>query len=207
MTSRARKVGVGLAVAGGLVSPVSPAGSPVQPAGALTGRVLHFYNADVCNAYNLSFCLTTNTNNMTFGTLGRWSGYDPRWRAGSGDGSSTDRCRPNHGPIPHNTYTFIGHTHNDNSGKIMGRTWQVPNTDCDRFDPSSQDRTDLFIHTEETGSQGQSCPTSGDDAFCWEGDFDYISQGCIKVSYKNVGQVDQFWDSGSTSNAYLVVDA
>ena len=34
----------------------------------------------------------------------------------------------------------------------------------------------------KTAGQGQYCPTAGDDPYCWEGAYDYYSNGCIKVS-------------------------
>ncbi len=43
-------------------------------------------------------------------------------------------------------------------------------------------RTALFVHSEETAANTQYCPTSYDDPFCWEGDSDYYSNGCIKLS-------------------------
>jgi hypothetical protein len=43
-------------------------------------------------------------------------------------------------------------------------------------------RTELFIHSEETASNGQACSSTYDDLFCWEREADYYSLGCIKLA-------------------------
>jgi hypothetical protein len=100
------------------------------------------------------------------------------WRAGSG--VVQDACQPGRGWIPTGNYDLWGHwDHYDST--IKGRVFYLSNHTCQY----GQLRTELFIHTEETASTGQSCPTSGDDPYCWEGDFDYQSNGCIKVKQPN----------------------
>ena len=98
-----------------------------------------------------------------------------RWRAGSG--VSTDACWIGHGWLPVGYYDLHGHWDNYN-GSIAGRVFYLQNKPC----WNGTWRTELFVHSEETAGQGQYCPTAGDDPYCWEGDYDYYSNGCIKVS-------------------------
>jgi hypothetical protein len=98
------------------------------------------------------------------------------WRAGSG--TSTNECAINQGWLPAGWYDLIGHYNNYDASKIKGRVFQLQNKQC----WNGTWRTELFVHSEETAANGQSCPTAGDDPFCWEGDSDYYSEGCIKLS-------------------------
>jgi hypothetical protein len=112
------------------------------------------------------------------------------WRAGSG--TSTDACWIGHGWLPSGWYDLNGHWDNYNGSAIKGRVFYLQNKPC----WNGTWRTELFVHSEETADQGQYCPTVYDDPFCWEGDFDYYSSGCIKLSR-----------AGSPSNLRLVHDA
>ena len=98
------------------------------------------------------------------------------WRAGSGTG--TDECAVGRGWLPGGWYDLNGHWDNYDGSKVKGRVFYLQNKQC----YNGTWRTELFIHSEETAANGQSCPTSGDDPFCWEGDSDYYSAGCIKMS-------------------------
>jgi hypothetical protein len=69
-------------------------------------------------------------------------------------------------------------------------------------------RTELFIHSEETSDEGQYCPTPYDDPFCWEGDFDYYSHGCIKLAHappwpSDVAQANYDWDGWDGRHGYF----
>ncbi len=92
------------------------------------------------------------------------------WRAGSG--VSTDACWIGHGWLPTGYYDLWGHWDNF-SGKIAGRVFYLQNKPC----WNGTWRTELFVHSEETAGQGQYCPTAGDDPYCWEGVYDYQSNG------------------------------
>ena len=64
-------------------------------------------------------------------------------------------------------------------------------------------RFGLFIHTEETKTNGQHCPTSGDDPYCWEGSNDYYSDGCVKVSHPSgVSTVHNWWHNSPWSGGH-----
>ena len=97
------------------------------------------------------------------------------WRAGSG--TSTDACWVAHGWLPTGWYDLWGHW-NNYDGTIKGRVFYLSNKPC----WNGTWRSELFIHSEETAAQGQYCPTAYDDPYCWEGDYDYHSNGCVKVS-------------------------
>ncbi len=169
------------------------------------GHDYAFYNGDSCKS--LPNCLD-NSGKMTYGTLfvGNYVNYDARYRAGSGDGS-TNRCRIDHGPIPQGDTRILSPYDHKDSGSIHGRAWQLANMLCDRYDPNSNLRTDLWIHTEETSQQGQTCGTPYDERWCWDGASDYKSLGCVKVKPNNIGGVDDYWHGGSNSTPKLVVDA
>ena len=117
------------------------------------------------------------------------------WRAGSG--VSTDSCWPAHGWLPNGWYDLWGHWNNYDA-TIKGRVWYLQNKQC----WNGTWRGELFVHSEETASNGQYCPTSGDDPYCWEGDHDYYSAGCIKVAHAgpiptDIGQVHTAWHEKS----------
>jgi len=97
------------------------------------------------------------------------------WRAGSG--TSRDACWIGHGWLPTGWYDLWGHW-NNYDGTIKGRVFYLSNKPC----WNGTWRSELFIHSEETAAQGQYCPTAYDDPYCWEGDYDYHSNGCVKVS-------------------------
>lgn len=119
--------------------------------------------------------------------------------AGSGDGTG-DECISNHGRLPTGWYSGAHeyHIHNkDNT--IKGRVWGLTNKAC--YDGTI--RTELYIHTEETKTNGQSCPTGGDDPYCWENADDYKSIGCVKLSYPAAG----FPNSVNTLNTWWHTNA
>ena len=101
------------------------------------------------------------------------------FRAGSG--SSQDECESGVGWLPTGRYDIVLHVHNYDGSKIKGRVWQLSDKRCNGGTGTL--RTELFIHTEETASMGQDCIAGIADApFCWEGDNDYYSAGCIKLA-------------------------
>ena len=105
------------------------------------------------------------------------------WRAGTG---STTACNQiGRGWLPVGWYDTWGHW-NNYDGLIKGRVFYLQDKRCG----DGTLRTELFIHSEETASNGQYCPTSGDDPYCWEGWTDYYSNGCIKLAHANAGFPD-----------------
>ena len=131
----------------------------------------------------------------------------PTWRAGSG--TSTVCSEIGRGWLPVGWYDTWGHW-NHYDGRIKGRVIYLQNKRCADGTP----RTELFIHTEETAGNGQYCPYSSDDPYCWEGWFDYKSAGCIKVSYPrggwpdDIGSVHWYWHNrgGSSSHGSYTLD-
>ena len=118
---------------------------------------------------------------------GYWIGYI---RAGSGSG--TDACQHNNW-IPMGDYAVLWHDDNYPGSSIQGRVWRLSDYQCS----NGVRRTELFVHSEETSGQGQSCGPAGTDyKFCWEGDHDYYSLGCVKIARRptpsDLGQVDNF---------------
>lgn len=114
------------------------------------------------------------------------------WRAGSG--SSTNACWISHGWLPTGWYDLWGHWDHYDGSAIKGRVFRIQDKQC----WNGTWRTALFIHSEETAANGQYCPTGYDDPFCWEGDFDYQSAGCIKVNHwGDLGYLHSGWHEKS----------
>lgn len=116
----------------------------------------------------------------------------PFYRAGSGSG--TNACQANNW-IPLGTYSVPFHNDHYAGSLIQGRVWRLSDYQCS----NGVRRTQLFVHSEETASNGQSgCYSgNGDGFFCWESTNDYYSQGCIKVArqpvtngYSDLGRLD-----------------
>jgi len=126
------------------------------------------------------------------------------WRAGSG--STTDECATGSGWLPAGMYDVRGHWDSYDASKIKGRAWWLSDKRCNGGTGTL--RTELFIHSEETAAGGQYCPTGYDDPFCWEGDSDYRSAGCIKLAHaqpypSNIAQADNDWDSWDGRHGYF----
>ena len=132
------------------------------------------------SAYHTWFEFTRQSNTWSPLTMAWELGagrYETQtWRSGSG--ISTDACWIGHGWLPTGWYDLWGHWDYYDGSAIRGRVFYLQNKPC----WNGTWRTELFVHSEETAGQGQYCPTPYDDPFCWEGDFDYYSSGCIKVS-------------------------
>ena len=97
--------------------------------------------------------------------------------------------------------------HDDNypGSKIQGRVWRLSDYQCS----NGVRRTELFVHSEETSGQGQSCGPSGTDyPFCWESDHDYYSLGCVKLARRptpsDLGRVDNFVHAYGAATDLLV---
>jgi hypothetical protein len=103
--------------------------------------------------------------------------YSRSWRGGSG--TTTDECEVARGWLPAGWYAQKGHWDHYDGSKIKGRVWWLQDKTC--RDGITR-RTELFIHSEETSSNGQSCSSAFDDPFCWEREGDYYSLGCIKLA-------------------------
>ena len=133
--------------------------------------------------------------------------YYDQWRAGSGQSGVHNDCLIGQGWLPRGWYSQWGHF-NHYDGTIKGRVWYWQDKWC--HDGSAL-RTELFTHTEETADNGQYCPTSGDDRYCWDGAYDYYSNGCIKIAYPHAGFPNDVGDAhwryhnygGSATHGYF----
>jgi hypothetical protein len=115
------------------------------------------------------------------------------WRAGSGQRHDDG---PNGGWIPSGWYSIRGHWNNYNGSSIYGRVWYLSN----HYDSNGNLRTALFIHTEETPSNGQSATYEPQR---WDGDSDYNSLGCIKIAYgSNLNLMHSYWNNYGGSTAH-----
>jgi hypothetical protein len=169
------------------------------------GRNYQYYNGDVCYERMLQDCLS-QSGAMNYGTLFQnIYGSATKWRGGSGNGSH-DRCAINQGPIPKGTTSIVSHYDNKSSGDIRGRAWKLGDMRCMEDDPYSTLRTQLFLHTEETSDQGQTCGSPYDERWCWDGPSDYYSLGCVKVSHSDVATIDTKWHNGTVNSPTLAVD-
>jgi hypothetical protein len=69
-------------------------------------------------------------------------------------------------------------------------------------------RGDLFIHSEETADNGQTCGYPYNEWYCWDGPTDYYSYGCIKLSRatpypSHLAQADNAWDGWGGPYGYV----
>jgi len=122
----------------------------------------------------------TSLTNSIFDVLGSGGYWAGDFRAGSG--IDTDACQHDNW-IPLGNYDVLWHDDNFDGSAVQGRVWRLSDYQCS----NGVRRTELFIHSEETSSQGQSCGPAGTDyPFCWEGAGDYYSYGCIKLARQPV---------------------
>lgn len=151
------------------------------------------------------FVFDKNSSDPTNSTL-HWYSYrsdlDPprlvthkTWRAGSGTGS-TDDCYSSHGWLPNGWYS-VRFDHDYDGTKIWGYVFALNNKVCS---DGGTTRTELFIHSEMTRSGGQSCPSSGDDPQCWEGNGDFRSAGCIKLRPADVKDAASYFLAVNSEN-------
>ncbi|MDX6517008.1 MAG: hypothetical protein QOH73_2674 [Gaiellaceae bacterium] len=162
--------------------------------GALTAVAATNTTFQFSRSSNLSSTLTLFRRDTATGQV-----YNSAtWRAGSGD--STNECIVGHGWLPAGSYDIRLHSDYYGGSKIQGRVWYLSDKRCSGG--SGNLRTELFIHSEETSSQGQSCG-AGDLPFCWEGSHDYYSAGCIKLNhYGDLPSADTDWHGwGGTTGA------
>jgi hypothetical protein len=168
---------------------------PVTNAGAGTRTFFAFHRYSNTNSY-----LTINRQDVYSGAILSQQGF----RAGSG--TSTDECAVGQGWLPAGWYDVVGHFDHYTGSKIQGRVWQLSDKRC--YGGTGNLRTELFIHSEETSDNGQYCPTAYDDPFCWEGDYDYYSNGCIKLAHaqpypSDIAKADNDWDAWDGRSGYV----
>jgi hypothetical protein len=160
----------------------------------LATLVLAFF-ADAVQAANGWWTFNRNTN-LSSTLSWKWTfppsptQYARSWRAGSG--VTTDECEVSRGWLPSGWYAQKGHWDHYDGSKVRGRVWWLQDKTC--RDGVTR-RTELFIHSEETSSNGQSCSSAYDDPFCWEREGDYYSNGCIKLSHSGYGFPDNIQDA------------
>jgi hypothetical protein len=165
---------------------------------------------DATAATRVFFAFHRYTNTNSWLTIYRQDSYtgailsQQGFRAGSG--VSTDECASGAGWLPAGWYDLVGHFDYYNGSAIKGRVWQLSDKRCSGGTGTL--RTELFVHSEEWSDEGQYCPTIYDDPFCWEGDFDYRSAGCIKLSraapyLSDLGQAHSDWDGWSGAHGYI----
>ena len=128
--------------------------------------------------------------------------FSTSWRAGSG--TSTDACWVAHGWLPTGHYDLWGQYDHFDGSAIKGRVFRIQDKQC----WNGTWRTALFVHSEETADNTQYCPTSYDDPFCWEGDSDYYSNGCIKLAHappypSDIAYADNDWDAWDGRHGYF----
>ncbi|MEV4191258.1 peptidoglycan-binding domain-containing protein [Streptomyces toxytricini] len=106
------------------------------------------------------------------------------YRAGSGLGV-TNECASGEGWLPNGTYQIKGHATNRDGIAINGYAIQLEDKNCTpKPGQNPVKRTDMFIHSEmlANGSQAIDVPFKDDDVWRWNGDMDYKSNGCIKLT-------------------------
>ncbi|MGW2089027.1 L,D-transpeptidase family protein [Streptomyces sp. NPDC001880] len=140
--------------------------------------------------YSLKF--TKNQNHPMYSTLALvHNGKAVKsYRANSGMGSK-DTCLSNEGWLPDGTYKVKGHETNrggwnyNPNVQIQGYAIQLEDKTCTpKAGQKPVTRTDMFIHSEmlADGTQAIDVPLKDDDFWRWDADFDYKSNGCIKLT-------------------------
>ncbi|MFK4213785.1 peptidoglycan-binding protein [Streptomyces sp. NPDC030920] len=137
--------------------------------------------------YSLKF--TKNQNHPMYSTLALvHNGKAVKtYRAGSGMGV-TNECASGEGWLPSGTYQVKGHERDRNSGLqtgIKGYAIQLADKTCTpKAGQKTVKRDALFIHSEmlSDGTQAIDIPLMDDDYYRWDGDIDYKSWGCIKIT-------------------------
>ncbi|MEU4506209.1 peptidoglycan-binding protein [Streptomyces sp. NPDC024089] len=178
--------------ADGVAGPATWKALVTTPAGARpsTGNTGTGQNAThSTSGYTLKF--TKNQNHPMYSTLALvHNGKAVKaYRANSGMGSK-DTCLSNEGWLPNGTYKVKGHETNrgewnyNPNVQIQGYAIQLENKTCTPA-PGQMPvtRTDMFIHSEmlADGTQAVDVPLKEDDFWRWDADFDYKSNGCIKL--------------------------
>lgn len=112
--------------------------------------------------------------------------YTVSWRAGSGQQLNDKK---DVGWLPSGYYSILWH-YDNYASTIRGRVWRL----SDKYNSEGVLRTALFIHTEETSSNTQN---SSIESQVWtdSNPCDYLSAGCVKVSWSNMSSVHTRWTS------------
>ncbi len=131
-----------------------------------------------------------------------WPPYTKSWnfRAGSGNGG-TNTCQKNNmlpGGMWYHTNYEDWEENKDNT--IKGRVMGMSSYTCRS---NGVTRSALFVHSEQTKWNYQKCWSGYDERYCWDGDKDYYSLGCIKLTPWDMEQVFDFFKSkGVKENTY-----
>lgn len=118
--------------------------------------------------------------------------YSVSWRGGSGNALNDNT----NGWLPVGWYSIREHWNNYDRA-INGRVWRLSDKYSVQY--PTRLRYDLFIHTEETPSNGQNSAVESER---WDGPSDYYSFGCVKVSYGNMDGVHTRWANYGGSTAH-----
>lgn len=111
----------------------------------------------------------------------RWQlAEEVSWRAGSGTGpDGQDPCAKGRGWLPDGDYALVQRDRRDGN-LIDGRVFELADKRCH----DGTLREQLFVHSEQTVTNGQCADLPGDQRCRWEVPRfnDYRSAGCIKMS-------------------------
>lgn len=193
--TRTKNIRTLFAVVASAVCAVVPYASPASATPGAGGDEMSFgkYDASI-----------TQSN---FYIYDNWNPYATH-RSGSGNGN-LDECVTNAGPLPDGDYSSNlapYHTDTFSGSAIYGRVVRLQNKVC----YNGTNRTALFIHTEETSSAG----IGTTEPQRWDGNSDYYSQGCIKLSRgenggtNGIGVLDWWWHTvggGANNTSYSSV--
>jgi hypothetical protein len=149
--------------------------------------------------------------------------------SGARSGDNKNDCAVNVGWIPdtdqpsYDNQYWLDHYESYPGSLIHGTAWLIMNSryggsyaNCDS--DSSWERSELLIHSEMTGDHEQDCSGDPDDPWCWDGQDDYYSLGCIKVSWNGIhgndgetygktNSLDWYWHNrGGFDGLDLIVD-
>lgn len=174
--------------------------SPAQAAPAPQAAQAATVSPLISGSYNGYFVFDKNPSDPTNSKL-TWKLFDlnrpqgpvliesKSWRAGSGNGE-TNACVRNEGWLPNGKYGGTLKMNYDGS-KIKGIVFALDDKKCSNGTP----RTELFIHSEMAKDHGQDgCAGSSDSPWCWEGNSDYKSAGCIKMKPADIANAASIFE-------------
>ncbi|MDT0452322.1 L,D-transpeptidase [Streptomyces hesseae] len=120
------------------------------------------------------------------------------YRAGSGWGEkATEECVVDQGWLPSGSYRIGGYERHHDS-KIKGYAISLSDTVCE---DKKTARKGLFIHSEMTRDGGR----GRDESQRWDGEKDYNSNGCIKLSPDDIKGMYKWFEKNGWPKTLKVV--
>jgi hypothetical protein len=175
------------------VGPVSAASTASSSASSTASAASSTSTASACRTAPLFIYVRRLADSQPHGTLTLTAcvaGAAQQLTVPAGSGRVENECAQDAGWLPLGTYAIYRHTMagpKGFNGIIKGTTWGIGGKRCTK----GKVRGDLFIHSEMTKLGGQGTPGTHS---AWDGNSDYLSKGCIKVSPVDIGALNDLYN-------------